>query len=64
MPPQTVTIPGGSTEHYPFPDLLCTNICFGGDDMQTAWVTASGTGKLYKTPLRDAYWTGHESRIL
>lgn len=40
--------PNGSTEHYPFPDLLCTNICFGGDDMQTAWVTASGTGKLYK----------------
>jgi fatty-acyl-CoA synthase len=24
----------------------------------------SPTGKLYKTPLRDAYWTGHESRIL
>lgn len=40
--------PDGSTEHYPFPDLLCTNICFGGDDMQTAWVTASGTGKLYR----------------
>jgi gluconolactonase len=40
--------PSGSTEHYPFPDLLVTNICFGGDDMRTAWVTASGTGKLYK----------------
>ncbi|HYG26860.1 MAG TPA: SMP-30/gluconolactonase/LRE family protein [Caulobacteraceae bacterium] len=40
--------PGGGTEHYAFPDLLCTNICFGGEDMQTAWVTASGTGKLYK----------------
>ena len=40
--------PDGSTEHYPFPDLLCTNICFGGADMQDAWVTASGTGKLYK----------------
>lgn len=40
--------PDGSTEHYPFPDLLCTNICFGGEDMRTAWVTASGTGKLYK----------------
>jgi long-chain acyl-CoA synthetase len=22
------------------------------------------TGKLYKKPLRDRYWTGHESRIL
>jgi gluconolactonase len=40
--------PDGTTEHFPFPDLLCTNICFGGDDMRTAWVTASGTGKLYK----------------
>ena len=40
--------PSGTTEHYPFPDLLCTNICFGGDDMRTAWVTASSTGKLYK----------------
>lgn len=40
--------PNGTTEHYPFPDLLVTNICFGGLDMTTAWVTASGTGKLYK----------------
>ena len=40
--------PDGTTEHYPFPDLLCTNICFGGDDMRTAWITASGTGKLYR----------------
>jgi gluconolactonase len=40
--------PSGSTEHYAFPDLLCTNICFGGEDMRDAWVTASSTGKLYK----------------
>ncbi|MDP1736221.1 MAG: SMP-30/gluconolactonase/LRE family protein [Caulobacter sp.] len=40
--------PNGTTEHYPFPDLLCTNICFGGPDMTTAWITASGTGKLFK----------------
>lgn len=40
--------PAGGTEHYAFPDLLCTNICFGGEDMRDAWVTASGTGKLYK----------------
>jgi gluconolactonase len=38
----------GTTEHFPFPDILCTNICFGGADMRDAWVTASGTGKLYK----------------
>jgi gluconolactonase len=40
--------PSGATEHYPFPDLLVTNICFGGPDMKTAWITASGTGRLYR----------------
>ncbi len=45
----TAFSPDGSTEHYPFPDLVCTNICFGGADMTTAWVTASSTGKLYRT---------------
>jgi gluconolactonase len=40
--------PDGSTEHFGFPDILCTNICFGGDDMRTAWVTASSTGKLFR----------------
>jgi gluconolactonase len=40
--------PSGTVEHYPFPDILCTNICFGGPDMQDAWITASSTGKLYK----------------
>jgi gluconolactonase len=40
--------PAGSFEHFPFPDLIVTNICFGGDDLRTAWITASGTGKLYR----------------
>ena len=40
--------PDGTTEHFAFPDLLCTNICFGGEDMRTAWVTASSTGRLYR----------------
>jgi gluconolactonase len=40
--------PDGSTEHFAFPDLLTTNICFGGADMRDAWVTCSGSGKLYK----------------
>jgi gluconolactonase len=40
--------PDGSTEHFPFPDLITTNICFGGTDMQDAWVTCSSTGKLYR----------------
>jgi gluconolactonase len=40
--------PDGTTEHFAFPDLICTNICFGGPDMRTAWITASATGKLFK----------------
>jgi gluconolactonase len=40
--------PAGTTEHFAFPDPLCTNIVFGGADMVDAWITASGTGKLYK----------------
>jgi gluconolactonase len=30
-------------------DLLTTNICFGGDDLRTAWITLSTTGRLVKT---------------
>ena len=30
-------------------DLLTTNICFGGDDLTTAYITLSGTGRLMKT---------------
>lgn len=40
--------PNGTTEHFAFPDILCTNIVFGGADMRDAWVTASSTGKLFK----------------
>jgi len=38
----------GATQLIPFPDLLVTNIAFGGDDMRDAYVTLSGTGKLAK----------------
>ena len=38
----------GTSEHFSFPDPITTNICFGGDDMRTAWITCSGTGKLFK----------------
>ena len=31
------------------PDPLTTNICFGGPDLRTAFVTLSGTGKLVST---------------
>jgi len=40
--------PDGGVEHFAFPDPIVTNICFGGPDMRDAWITASGTGKLYK----------------
>jgi|SRR3954447_15335668 len=30
-------------------DILTTNICFGGDDLRTAYITISATGKLLKT---------------
>ncbi len=41
----TVVAPDGTVvEHVPFPDPLVTNICFGGPDLCTAYVTLSGTG--------------------
>ncbi len=38
----------GSFEHVRVPDPITTNICFGGPDLQTAWITGSATGKLFK----------------
>ena len=37
---------GSQVEHLPLPDPLVTNICFGGPDLRTAFVTLSGTGQL------------------
>ena len=46
----TVISPDGSKiEHVPMPDPLTTNICFGGKDLRTAYVTLSATGKLVAT---------------
>jgi gluconolactonase len=43
----TVISPDGKhVEHHPMPDPLTTNICFGGPDMKTAFITLSWTGKL------------------
>ena len=43
----TAISPDGETvEHTPMPDLLTTNICFGGADLRTAFVTLSATGRL------------------
>jgi gluconolactonase len=43
----TVIAPDGSrVEHLPFPDPYTTNLCFGGNDLRTAWVTLSSSGRL------------------
>ena len=43
----TVIAPdGGRARHVPLPDRYTTNICFGGPDRRTAYVTLSGVGKL------------------
>jgi gluconolactonase len=34
----------------PLPDIMVTNVCFGGDDLQTAFCTFSATGKLASIP--------------
>jgi gluconolactonase len=43
----TVISPDGrNIEHHPMPDPITTNICFGGPDMRTAFITLSWTGRL------------------
>ncbi|MEM7671186.1 MAG: SMP-30/gluconolactonase/LRE family protein [Pseudomonadota bacterium] len=38
----------GTRAQVDFPDLLTTNICFGGADMRDAWICLSATGQLAK----------------
>lgn len=38
----------GTVDHIPLPDMLVTNLCFGGEDMRDVWITCSGTGTLRK----------------
>ncbi len=43
----TVIAPGGQVvRQVKMPDVYPTNICFGGNDMKTAFITLSGTGQL------------------
>jgi gluconolactonase len=43
----TVISPDGRhVEHHAMPDPMTTNICFGGPDMKTAFITLSWTGRL------------------
>jgi gluconolactonase len=45
----TVIAPDGTHRHVATDDPLTTNICFGGDDLRTAYITLSATGRLVKT---------------
>ncbi|MEM7023051.1 MAG: SMP-30/gluconolactonase/LRE family protein [Pseudomonadota bacterium] len=43
----SVIAPDGTlVEHVPMPDFHTTNICFGGPDLRTAYITLSGSGRL------------------
>jgi gluconolactonase len=39
---------GKKVEHFATDDPLTTNVCFGGDDLRTAYVTLSSTGRLVR----------------
>jgi len=39
---------GGTASFLPTGDPLTTNICFGGADGRTAWITSSGLGRLLR----------------
>jgi gluconolactonase len=45
----TVVSPDGHTEFVSVPDIMTTNLCFAGADMQDVFITASSTGKILKT---------------
>jgi gluconolactonase len=47
----TIISPDGARiEHMAMPDRLTTNICFGGPDLRTAYITLSGSGRLVAMP--------------
>jgi len=41
---------GSEVEHHATGDFVTTNICFGGDDLRTAYVTCASTGRLVSFP--------------
>jgi gluconolactonase len=41
---------GEVVDFVALPDVLVTNVCFGGEELRTAFVTCSGTGKLVSLP--------------
>jgi len=45
-----ISADGAAVRHMPTSDPFTTNICFGGEDLSTAYITLSGTGRLVSTP--------------
>jgi gluconolactonase len=41
---------GSGADFVEMPDSMTTNICFGGPDLATAYITLSGTGRLVALP--------------
>lgn len=37
---------GSQVEHFPLPDPFTSNLCFGGPNLQTAFITLSSSGRL------------------
>jgi gluconolactonase len=50
----TVSPAGEILDVVKMPERMPTNICFGGADMKTAYITLSNTGKLVSMPWREA----------
>jgi gluconolactonase len=46
----TIAPDGGIIDQVTFPDRHTTNICFGGPDLRTAYVTLSGIGQVVEVP--------------
>jgi gluconolactonase len=49
-----IVSPDGEIEHRPLPDPFVTNICFGGAELKTAFITAPGRGQLLRTEWPEA----------
>ncbi len=54
----TIISPDASrVRHLPLPDRMVTNLCFGGPDLATAYVTLSASGRLIRFDWRRAVGT-------
>jgi gluconolactonase len=49
----TISPDGDILDVMAMPDIMPTNICFGGPDMRTAWITLSCTGRLAELTWRE-----------